>query len=975
MDEQDEPSAFGAAIIDRIKAAIARACIVYLTDCVSASHVRHALLCGYILFALTTIKKDIRWFALQTLSLILFFFGFYRDGDFSLMTLCGTYLITKTALATFGNAAFWMMVPDFLLGLDQVITDSTELAVYLVSWALLIFLSWTADICMSPFQSWPASVCIIIGVKFVQVVLIVLSHGAFPARKRAKQHEKSLSNAEIIAKNTASMYAEVGLLPQGNHIRLLKLLPLNSDEEVRCEIINHDLSNILEKYEVVSYTWGDTKDAVIRVNGRLVRTSAKVVKMLRALRHICKPRILWIDNICINQADASEKSYQVALMRHIYPRASSMIMFLDPLPDSETAIDLLHGINQSQGLTGSQESYLFGQHHQLNRLSALVRFMENDYFNRLWVTQEIVSARNIQVVCGERVIPWEDLESTMRLMGAPETARLLQRTEDLGVVACNHDSLHNFSSIPMTKDYFSSVFSSSLAFALCNFYSLKCKDPRDKVFGLLGLVRVADDPLVRPDYNKSEIQVFKDVAKYILTVEGTSKNLLPLTFAGVGHCRRLQELPSWVPDWASDMRRKRVQGEDETEVDHSLSQDPAFSYYIPSLSDYGRDSDAMMPGESRSATTDDMLGYRAALDSEANIQLIDDDVLGIQGFLVDEIKCLTSVFEFPFDEARRVSRAAMTLASLPWFEEAEALVAHAGCAYPTDQSVENIVWRTMIGDRLLETDEYDMVRPAPNECGLIYRHQKRLAADLRRASSIIGAETAAEVQDIWCEIFTQPIDGDSISEILVKVLCGQSGHPNVWKFITTGTKFANDDALPLEVSGLSDNEQFWTNRYEELCENEDTKDLVAFLLELFQVVSPENSFNMLKDLGGDSPPGDDAHDDSLGTSATDLPRKAACQGYTVSRFLEELQISLERRLCVTKNGYVGLVPSLTRIGDRVGIFYGGDTPYLVRPETNANTEEEASVLRCELVGECYMHGMMDGEMVRSENKPLWFHLV
>ena len=41
------------------------------------------------------------------------------------------------------------------------------------------------------------------------------------------------------------------------------------------------------------------------------------------------PRPLWIDAICINQADQAEKEKQIPLMRHIYPNAQLVRLWLD----------------------------------------------------------------------------------------------------------------------------------------------------------------------------------------------------------------------------------------------------------------------------------------------------------------------------------------------------------------------------------------------------------------------------------------------------------------------------------------------------------------------------------------------------------------------------------------------------------------------------------------------------------------------
>jgi hypothetical protein len=58
-----------------------------------------------------------------------------------------------------------------------------------------------------------------------------------------------------------------------------------------------------------------------------------------------------------------------------------------------------------------------------------------------------------------------------------------------------------------------------------------------------------------------------------------------------------------------------------------------------------------------------------------------------------------------------------------------------------------------------------------------------------------------------------------------------------------------------------------------------------------------------------------------------------------------------RRLVRTERGYLGLVPQEAKRGDHVAILKGGRTPFIVRPRGSS----------WELVGECYIHGVMDGE--------------
>ena len=61
----------------------------------------------------------------------------------------------------------------------------------------------------------------------------------------------------------------------------------------------------------------------------------------------------------------------------------------------------------------------------------------------------------------------------------------------------------------------------------------------------------------------------------------------------------------------------------------------------------------------------------------------------------------------------------------------------------------------------------------------------------------------------------------------------------------------------------------------------------------------------------------------------------------------------QRRFMVTKSGYIGLVPQLTEVGDIICALFGCDTPLVLRPINDHYI----------LIGECYVHGLMDGELV------------
>lgn len=56
----------------------------------------------------------------------------------------------------------------------------------------------------------------------------------------------------------------------------------------------------------------------------------------------------------------------------------------------------------------------------------------------------------------------------------------------------------------------------------------------------------------------------------------------------------------------------------------------------------------------------------------------------------------------------------------------------------------------------------------------------------------------------------------------------------------------------------------------------------------------------------------------------------------------------------TKGGYMGLGPKILQPGDVVCVLAGGEVPFILRPDHGYYR----------LVGECYLHGIMNGEAIR-----------
>jgi hypothetical protein len=71
----------------------------------------------------------------------------------------------------------------------------------------------------------------------------------------------------------------------------------------------------------------------------------------------------------------------------------------------------------------------------------------------------------------------------------------------------------------------------------------------------------------------------------------------------------------------------------------------------------------------------------------------------------------------------------------------------------------------------------------------------------------------------------------------------------------------------------------------------------------------------------------------------------------------------ERRAFITKDGFLSLGPEGLRIGDHVFILSGSNVPFALGALDKKKTGELKTQYR--LVGDCYVHGIMNGEMYEN----------
>ncbi|KAK8139975.1 heterokaryon incompatibility [Apiospora sp. TS-2023a] len=269
------------------------------------------------------------------------------------------------------------------------------------------------------------------------------------------------------------------------------------------------------------------------------------VDALHYLRRQAKKRQIWIDALCINQKDIPERNRQLRIMHHIYFRAAVVIVWLG------AGYSRYHDIMQhmqSREIQAYQKRVPTGTNTPptpgLKKEGAdaadisqeevgMVEELYNDeYWRRLWIVQEIGQADHLQVCFGRSApLTWEAFIHLIRMHNkgteGPIKLDQLRQSRSTGGFKLRNLLLHH--------------------------RQTNCKEPRHKVYGLIGL---ADDAHRFPmNYAKTLIEVWTDVMHFTW-----QRGLLPsseiITFVVFEICGAVLGAVGFVGASTTDIVRK-----------------------------------------------------------------------------------------------------------------------------------------------------------------------------------------------------------------------------------------------------------------------------------------------------------------------------------------------------------------------------------------------------------------------------------
>jgi hypothetical protein len=269
-----------------------------------------------------------------------------------------------------------------------------------------------------------------------------------------------------------------------------------------------------------------------------------------------------MDALCIDQSTTQEKNHQVGMMGQIYARSVHVMACVGPhdvlsrslfrfmkknrsllarihrltldCPVAATTWVIPNSIPDSAWVTLWCSVAI--NRHQREELAIVFRaFMQRSYFSRVWILQELYLAPRISLCCGMDTSLFEHLQSVSMLVDFWTTFyvsyyRPNKKVHVLGTLSKHIQESRQIYSDPYFRRSLMCIqpqlgclslasgimVRRPLAALLEALQAFQCSDVRDRLFGVLALVRWGNTEPPAPDYGKSNYEIAIEVLRLCL---------------------------------------------------------------------------------------------------------------------------------------------------------------------------------------------------------------------------------------------------------------------------------------------------------------------------------------------------------------------------------------------------------------------------------------------------------------------------
>ncbi|KAK0618886.1 heterokaryon incompatibility protein-domain-containing protein [Immersiella caudata] len=386
-------------------------------------------------------------------------------------------------------------------------------------------------------------------------------------------------------------------LPTSTSIRLLKLLSKTESGLLHISLKTVDLRND-PAYRALSYSWGNPHangvDFTVYYNSVADEYSASHRipiacggKRLHIQQNLfdalCQlstsgdsdeddaDGYLWVDALCINQQDYAERAAQVKIMDQVYSKAAHTVIWLGRV-DAEiiSTSDAFRVITQvaSYPLDTFAQSNIVPFRRQAPSVytecdlapiswmewCAFAALLKRQWFSRLWIVQETILSPRLLVFCGPHRIPWntlvtaaQNIDARCTVLGARPSTLFIQHDQPAVPLENNVLQLARWREYwhsPNPRDLQGRPF--TLETLIQDTWTFQATDPRDKIYGLFGLMDAATRNTWVVDYNTPVEEAY---AFATMRVMHHSRTLSIISCIQDASVRKVAPRPSWVPDF------------------------------------------------------------------------------------------------------------------------------------------------------------------------------------------------------------------------------------------------------------------------------------------------------------------------------------------------------------------------------------------------------------------------------------------
>ncbi|KFA63715.1 hypothetical protein S40285_07122 [Stachybotrys chlorohalonatus IBT 40285] len=353
-----------------------------------------------------------------------------------------------------------------------------------------------------------------------------------------------------------------------DEIRTLALFGGSDQDPIRVQLFHQKLSAPNNPWIALSYVWGPPKPSfTIFCNDNVFEVGESLWQALLYLRKLEVGsstdtfKCFWIDAICMNQQDDSEKARQIPLMSSIYQAATKVIVWLGlPSQDSSLAMAALQewaalataGEGEKRNMRKARWRVAFEQQSQQDnqfhrKANAVAALSSRTWFARAWCFQEAIFASgDSTLMCGTDSASVSDLMMAAEGMIAAGYSFWLFGSNPNAVSIVRWRSVYNDKRFADTRTWHLSHLMEQTEYQ-------NATDPRDKIYSILALVS-STSPEARKfvkghcpiRYDPPASRVYEYFTRLILWQDW---NLRVLTQCYRGQSNKAADLPSWVPDW------------------------------------------------------------------------------------------------------------------------------------------------------------------------------------------------------------------------------------------------------------------------------------------------------------------------------------------------------------------------------------------------------------------------------------------